>query len=316
MSKLKNAELDIAVLTETKKKGMGSEKWSHYDLFYSGVTKDQRAQQGVAIIIRKTLRRHITSWEAINQRLIKMNITIKGSRIAILGVYGINEDVYISQQGWWFVVFTVTLVACIISIREVYKKWLRAPVIVSFATKETPIYSIPFPAVTICPETKSTQALYSHMGIVKKFLNKQNLTERERTVVDYMGLVCEENSYVKYSDKEVFTDDFYRVLEEISRGTDPFMRCEYIGIAYDCNKIFKPVITDEGLCYTFNMLDRSEIFQNNVYSSSQLPQFPTCGHKTKAYQCSSLTMRDIKCFHDAFYAVKDKLSQDSFILKF
>ncbi|CAG9838696.1 unnamed protein product [Diabrotica balteata] len=84
-----------------------------------------------------------------------------------------------SFLGWWFVVFTVTLVACIISIREVYKKWLRAPVIVSFATKETPIYSIPFPAVTICPETKSTQALYSHMGIVKKFLNKQNLTERE-----------------------------------------------------------------------------------------------------------------------------------------
>lgn len=33
-----------------------------------------------------------------------------------------------------------------------YKKWEVAPVIVTFATKETPIYEIPFPAVTICPE--------------------------------------------------------------------------------------------------------------------------------------------------------------------
>ncbi|XP_072397944.1 uncharacterized protein [Diabrotica undecimpunctata] len=102
MSELKNAEIDIAVLTETKKKGMGSEKWGYYDLFYSGVTKDQRAQQGVAIVIRKTLRRHITSWEAINQRLIKMNITIKGSRIAILGVYGINEDALVNSKDTFF----------------------------------------------------------------------------------------------------------------------------------------------------------------------------------------------------------------------
>lgn len=52
------------------------------------------------------------------------------------------------------------------------------------------------------------------------------------------------------------------------------------------------------------------------YSSPQLPQYPTCGHKTKAYQCSTLTMRDIKSFQDAFYAAKDKIRQDTFILKF
>ncbi|CAH1105840.1 unnamed protein product [Psylliodes chrysocephalus] len=52
------------------------------------------------------------------------------------------------------------------------------------------------------------------------------------------------------------------------------------------------------------------------YSSPQLPQFPTCDHKTKAYQCFTLTMRDIKSFHDAFHAVKNKIRKDAFILKF
>lgn len=34
-------------------------------------------------------------------------------------------------------------------------KWVQSPVIVSFAEKSTPIWEIPFPAVTICPETKT-----------------------------------------------------------------------------------------------------------------------------------------------------------------
>lgn len=34
-------------------------------------------------------------------------------------------------------------------------KWEQSPGFVSFAEKSTPIWEIPFPAITICPETKS-----------------------------------------------------------------------------------------------------------------------------------------------------------------
>lgn len=36
----------------------------------------------------------------------------------------------------------------------VYEKWERDPIIVSFDEQSSSIYTIPFPAVTICPETK------------------------------------------------------------------------------------------------------------------------------------------------------------------
>lgn len=39
-------------------------------------------------------------------------------------------------------------------IHGIYRKWQTSPVIVSFAEKTTPVWQIPFPAVTICPETK------------------------------------------------------------------------------------------------------------------------------------------------------------------
>lgn len=59
---LKTLHVELAVLTETKKKGQGSENLGQYDHFYSGVSKDRRAQQGVSILISKHLRKFITSW--------------------------------------------------------------------------------------------------------------------------------------------------------------------------------------------------------------------------------------------------------------
>ncbi|KAJ8943550.1 hypothetical protein NQ318_023062 [Aromia moschata] len=164
---------------------------------------------------------------------------------------------------WWFIVFSMTLAGCVIAIMEVYKKWVRSPVIVSFATRETPIYSIPFPAVTICPQAKSIQSLYNHTLMMRKHIEKKPLTEREQKLLDYMGLICDKNRIVKFSDTPIFTEKFYEVLEEIGR-IEMFLGCEYMGEVQECHDIFKPIITDEGICFSFNMMDRSEIYDDNV----------------------------------------------------
>lgn len=49
----------------------------------------------------------------------------------------------------------MALILCGKLIHNVYTKWDQSPVIVSFAEKSTPVWEIPFPAVTICPETKA-----------------------------------------------------------------------------------------------------------------------------------------------------------------
>lgn len=59
------------------------------------------------------------------------------------------------QRVWWIGAFIVALVLCGSLIKNVYTKWDQSPVIVSFAEKSTPVWEIPFPAVTICPETKT-----------------------------------------------------------------------------------------------------------------------------------------------------------------
>lgn len=47
-----------------------------------------------------------------------------------------------------------------------------------------------------------------------------------------------------------------------------------------------------------------------------MPVFPTCGHRGKRKNCSLLRMEDLKRFHAAFYAVRSKVAQDMFLLKY
>lgn len=52
------------------------------------------------------------------------------------------------------------------------------------------------------------------------------------------------------------------------------------------------------------------------YKSKSLPRMPNCGHNTKTYKCSTLSMQDVRRFHQAFYQTSRKVLQDNFILKY
>jgi amiloride-sensitive sodium channel len=62
---------------------------------------------------------------------------------------------------WWGLVFLICFFGCGRLIFNIYQKWDTTPVIVSFAEKSTPVWQIPFPAVTICPETKARMELFN-----------------------------------------------------------------------------------------------------------------------------------------------------------
>jgi amiloride-sensitive sodium channel len=61
---------------------------------------------------------------------------------------------------------------------KIYEKYDNTPVIVTFATRETPLYRIPFPAITICPEVKSVKRLLNFTDLMLK-QDELNLTDTE-----------------------------------------------------------------------------------------------------------------------------------------
>lgn len=47
-----------------------------------------------------------------------------------------------------------------------------------------------------------------------------------------------------------------------------------------------------------------------------MPAFPTCNHSGGKYKCKTVPLQDFRRFNQNFYARKDKIYQDNYILKF
>lgn len=41
--------------------------------------------------------------------------------------------------------------------------------------------------------------------------------------------------------------------------------CAFLGMHSTCDNLITPIITDDGVCYSFNVLDKKFIFRDDVY---------------------------------------------------
>ncbi|KAH0815247.1 hypothetical protein GEV33_007544 [Tenebrio molitor] len=137
----------------------------------------------------------------------------------VTGIHGLRyltEKRSKTEKIFWVIILLVSLAGCIYMIYEVLYKYNNSPVVVSFATEDTPLHEIPFPAITICPEFKYTRQ--------------------------------------KFNFSELKPD-----------GEDILPLCIYMDRVVPCKELFTPIFVDQGICYSFNILGRDEIFRKHVY---------------------------------------------------
>ncbi|CAH0564376.1 unnamed protein product [Brassicogethes aeneus] len=169
------------------------------------------------------------------------------------------------EKIWWLIALIVALYGCITLILLTYKKWETSPVIVSFATKETPIFDIPFPTVTICPEVKSRTTIFNYTDILYKKQDGVKLDNQTELQFAYMSEICTFHKELKYPVPKYFDNSIYDFYQDVSPNFyDDVSDCMFMGSNYNCSDIFKPIVVDEGLCYAFNLLDRSDMLNDNV----------------------------------------------------
>jgi amiloride-sensitive sodium channel len=158
-------------------------------------------------------------------------------------------------------------------IHKIYEKWQLSPVIVSFAEKSTPVWEIPFPAVTICPETK---VLKSHVDFTKGYFaamsnnsfEANNFTAEQTKIMEAVAQVCDPHLFALHNisiGSGLRRDQIVPLLKDISVPlNESTLFCKWRNEVNLCDEYFTEIITEEGFCYTFNVLKSDELFRQDV----------------------------------------------------
>ncbi|KAK7873794.1 hypothetical protein R5R35_005779 [Gryllus longicercus] len=102
ISEIEKMNLDIIILTETKKKGGGEEILNEYLHIWSGVPKDFRAKSGVSFLIKRKWTKFIKRIENINERILRIDMNVFRHKITILGVYAVNDNALVDEKNKFF----------------------------------------------------------------------------------------------------------------------------------------------------------------------------------------------------------------------
>ncbi|KAJ9598439.1 hypothetical protein L9F63_010883 [Diploptera punctata] len=176
------------------------------------------------------------------------------------------------ERFFWLIIFITSLIIVTLVTYNVWKKWHYSPVFVSFGDAMKPVWEIPFPAITICPQikVKQTKFNFSHVCELTNKTEKHverlhNYSLRCFCILD--GCNATLNSPIDRDVRESSTR-MNEFLEEVAPTVKEVIEvCRWRGINEKCEEIFKPVITDDGLCYAANVLNVDEIFNNDTVQS-------------------------------------------------
>ena len=169
---------------------------------------------------------------------------------------------------FWVLSIIISISGCSLLVSKVYIKWEENPVIVSVNEIETPIWTIPFPAVTICPEIKFKSSLFN-LSDTKNHILNTSLTEQQVISQNALYPICPLSQQIEYQGKI----DFVREIKKLSiLPNEIFSSCGMGENSIHCSKIFSTVLTDDGICFTSNMLNFQDLFAENVDKSIKFPR--------------------------------------------
>lgn len=170
-----------------------------------------------------------------------------------------------TERFFWVIAFGISVCGCSIMIHKIYEKWQMSPVIVSFAEKSTPVWQIPFPAVTICPETKAMMKYVNFTKAYTQVVTNQSheLTEDELKSLEAVAQICDPHLFANtLINSGLPPDEIVPLLKSITMSlNETTLFCKWRNSIADCSQFFTEILTEEGFCYTFNVLKFSELFK-------------------------------------------------------
>lgn len=148
---------------------------------------------------------------------------------------------------------------------------------VTFSEKSTPVYEIPFPTVTICTDIKIRKTNFNYgqvwheLNDINKYKTFSNVSDVEKMYV--LAPLCDKlpkylNEYIELNDLTASLTDaddrFYGMAKRYAPTVDDVLQeCKWRRDPINCRDIFHEVLTDDGICFSFNLLNASELYHED-----------------------------------------------------
>ncbi|XP_052861434.1 pickpocket protein 28-like [Anopheles cruzii] len=185
--------------------------------------------------------------------------------------YMVHPELSIKERACWSVMVILSLACCIVGIVIAHERWMEKPLIVSFSPSSNPVWKMPFPAITICPQTRIDA---DRFNVTEVFLrlrrNHSLLSDQEWVRLRALSHVCStvmrnnENYSTGTAADTVSENDVVPELMKISLPQDDLFRaCMWSFNFRPCQSLWARKVTENGICYSFNTLSGEELYTDD-----------------------------------------------------
>jgi exonuclease III len=106
LEEITNHNINICAISETKKKGKGSQQMGPYTMIYSGKPKNERASAGVGLLLHQKFLPNIDKISYTSERILQTTLLVDNKHIELISVYAPDiskprsecEDFYTTLQ--------------------------------------------------------------------------------------------------------------------------------------------------------------------------------------------------------------------------
>ncbi|GLG96287.1 Pickpocket, partial [Gryllus bimaculatus] len=130
---------------------------------------------------------------------------------------------------------------------------------------QRPVWEIPFPAVTVCPVNKLRASAFNFSAVYRsQCLGNNASTQQEEQIFLDLFVLCDKKGIDN-------SEDIFRninTVESIEKFSpqmkDTIYSAEFRRKDLKTHFDFQPILTEEGLCFSFNMMQGSYFFRNGT----------------------------------------------------
>lgn len=227
------------------------------------------------------LKKYIDRVRGRSFRLLPPGVELKqifeeySSTSTIHGIKYLHESKTRLEQVWWIVALIGSIIACEIFIGNIYNKWQRSPVIVSFENKQMPVVNLPLPAITVCPTVKSQFRHFNFTELLNDFRHGTNIDAKYASaeysdLTEALKIVCPRCEALQRHANDSASPFYANTIFDSIRNLAPPKSSTIVAcgaenaLQKNCTRLFQRVITENGLCYTFNALTPRQLYRDEM----------------------------------------------------